>query len=205
MNQISKNHGFILVDVLTAVIVISIAFISVLGLYIMVSKTNIMNDDEKAAVILARTQINYLKQYEYRGFDRLNLNWWNICPEVYNHPSNRANGQGEHKYTIECTVLPGYDYVYQGQSLIDNDGYPTKDSSGTPYIKKYLNPNDAEISANKSGALSSCQLPTDLLKDENIIPIKVTVTWSEDTNGTSINRSYEIINYFLSEPSVQEG
>ena len=47
-----------------------------------------MNDDEKAAVILARTQINYLKQYEYRGFDRLNLNWWNICPEVYNHPSN---------------------------------------------------------------------------------------------------------------------
>ena len=41
----------------------------------MVSKTNIMNDDEKAAVILARTQINYLKQYEYRGFDRLNLNW----------------------------------------------------------------------------------------------------------------------------------
>lgn len=205
MNQISKNHGFILVDVLTAVIVISIAFISVLGLYIMVSKTNIMNDDEKTAVILARTQINYLKQYEYRGFDRLNLNWWNICPEVYNHPSNRANGQGEHKYTIECTVLPGYDYVYQGQSLIDNDGYPTKDSSGTPYIKKYLNPNDAEISANKSGALSSCQLPTDLLKDENIIPIKVTVTWSEDTNGTSINRSYEIINYFLSEPSVQEG
>lgn len=205
MNQISKNHGFILVDVLTAVIVISIAFISVLGLYIMISKTNIMNDDEKTAVILARTQINYLKQYEYRGFDRLNLNWWNICPEVYNHPSNRANGQGEHKYTIECTVLPGYDYVYQGQSLIDNDGYPTKDSSGTPYIKKYLNPNDAEISANKSGALSSCQLPTDLLKDENIIPIKVTVTWSEDTNGTSINRSYEIINYFLSEPSVQEG
>ena len=205
MNQISKNHGFILVDVLTAVIIISVAFVSVLGLYIMVSKTNIMNDDEKTAVILARTQINYLKQYEYRGFDRLNLNWWNICPEVYNHPSNRANGQGEHKYTIECTVLPGYDYVYQGQSLIDNDGYPTKDSSGTPYIKKYLNPNDAEISANKSGTLSSCQLPTDLLKDENIIPIKVTVTWSEDTNGTSINRSYEIINYFLSEPSVQEG
>lgn len=205
MNQISKNHGFILVDVLTAVIIISVAFVSVLGLYIMVSKTNIMNDDEKTAVILARTQINYLKQYEYRGFDRLNLNWWNICPEVYNHPSNRANGQGEHKYTIKCTVLPGYDYVYQGQSLIDNDGYPTKDSSGTPYIKKYLNPNDAEISANKSGTLSSCQLPTDLLKDENIIPIKVTVTWSEDTNGTSINRSYEIINYFLSEPSVQEG
>lgn len=205
MNQISKNHGFILVDVLTAVIIISVAFVSVLGLYIMVSKTNIMNDDEKTAVILARTQINYLKQYEYRGFDRLNLNWWNICPEVYNHPSNRANGQGEHKYTIKCTVLPGYDYVYQGQSLIDNDGYPTKDSSGTPYIKKYLNPNDAEISANKSGTLSSCQLPTDLLKDENIIPIKLTVTWSEDTNGTSINRSYEIINYFLSEPSVQEG
>ena len=153
MNQISKNHGFILVDVLIAVIIISVALISVLGLYIMVSKTNIMNDDEKTAVILARTQINYLKQYEYRGFDRLNLNWWNICPEVYNHPSNRANGQGEHKYTIECTVLPGYDYVYQSQSLIDNDGYPIK--SGNKTLIQLAEENNQIISIKKCECYTS--------------------------------------------------
>lgn len=199
MNQISKNHGFILVDVLTAVIIISVAFVSVLGLYIMVSKTNIMNDDEKTAVILARTQINYLKQYEYRGFDRLNLNWWNICPEVYNHPSNRANGQGEHKYTIECTVLPGYDYVYQGQSLIDNDGYPIK--SGNKTLIQLAEENNQIISIrNVNATLPNYEIPDQILPKLDIVPVKVTVTWQENINGTSNTSAYEVVNYFLSKP-----
>ncbi|WIW70026.1 hypothetical protein [Anaerosinus gibii] len=201
MNQISKNHGFILVDVLTAVIVISIAFISVLGLYIMVSKTNIMNDDEKTAVILARTQINYLKQYEYRGFDRLNLNWWNICPEVYNHPSNRANGQGEHKYTIECTVLPGYDYINETtkSQIIDNNGYPIK--SGNKSLIELAEQNNQIISIkNVDDTLPTCEIPNEILSKFDIVPIKITVTWQENINGNSIDRSYEVIKYFLSKP-----
>ena len=162
-----------------------------------------MNDEEKTAAILARTQINYLKQYEYQGFNRLNLNWWNICPEVYNHPSNR-----DHHYTVTCTVLPGYDYVYNGQDgtqhLIDKDGYPITDRAGTPYIKKYLTPDNAETSVDISGTLPT-QLPDDILKDSNIVPVKVTVTWVKTLNGTNIERSYEIINYFLAAPSVEEG
>ncbi len=164
----------------------------------MISKTNMMNDEEKTAAILARTQINYLKQYEYRGFDRLNLNWWNICPEVYNHPNNR-----DHKYTITCTVMPGYYYINEdtNDKIIDDNGQPRKKDN--QYLITIAEKNNQTIGIrNGTDTLASCEIPDKILKDLNIIPVKVTITWQQTINNHPINKTYEIINYYLGSPRM---
>ncbi len=187
MNQISKNHGFILVDVLIAVIIISVALISIVGVFIMIGKSNIVNDNEKLATTFARMQINYLKQYEGHHNSRLNKVWQEVCPDIYDHPYNPRIASSHsniiHKYMVSSRVLKGLKYVDKNGHLINPDNY-----------------NGEEVKID--GSYIDAEIPDDILNDLNIIPVCITVSWAENINGKSQEKTLEIIEYYLGAPTI---
>lgn len=185
MNQISKNHGFILVDVLIAIIIISVALISIVGVFIMIGKSNIVNDNEKLATTFARMQINYLKQYEgHHNGGRLSKDWKNICPDIYTHPYNPAvSNTSQHKYMVSSRVLKGLKYIDVNGNIIDPDNYQGQ-----------------EIDID--GSYPNAEIPSNVINDLNIIPVCITVRWTENINGIQNPRALEIVEYFLMTPSI---
>lgn len=187
MNRIRKNQGFIYVDLLVAIIIITVALISIVGIFIMVGKNNIVNDHEKLATTFARMQINYLKQYEGNQHSRLNKVWQKVCPDIYDHPYNLAStsppSAGSHKYMVSSRVLKGLKYVDENGDPIDPDDY-----------------NGEEV--NIDGSYPDAEIPDDILKDLSIIPVCITVRWQEDINGRLQQKSLEVVEYYLSSPKL---
>ena len=57
-----KEKGFIYIDVLIALVVLSVAIIAILYTYNTSLNVNKENDDLKTAVVLANNQLNFLKK-----------------------------------------------------------------------------------------------------------------------------------------------
>ena len=67
-----KEKGFIYIDVLIALVVLSVAIIAILYTYNTSLNVNKENDDLKTAVVLANNQLNFLKKYDGSLKDREN-------------------------------------------------------------------------------------------------------------------------------------
>lgn len=191
MEEKIKNAGFTYIDLLITIVIISVALVSLTGLFIVFERTISANESEKAAALLARMQIDYLKQYEGRQFDRLNPHWREICPEVYLAPPNikvsSENGQKQYKFQVTSTVLKGLLY---------------KDANG----KLFDDPNayDGKSSVDMtSGVSADSEIPEDIVRNLNIVPVRVRITWEEAmANGPPAEKQYEIIYYYLGSPEI---
>ena len=94
-----KEKGFIYIDVLIALVVLSVAIIAILYTYNTSLNVNKENDDLKTAVVLANNQLNFLKKYDGSLKDRENSVWSKVDDAIYTEPKSKE------VYSVTSRVL----------------------------------------------------------------------------------------------------
>lgn len=94
-----KEKGFIYIDVLIALVVLSVAIIAILYTYNTSLNVNKENDDLKTAVVLANNQLNFLKKYDGSLKDRENTVWSKVDDAIYTEPKSKE------VYSVTSRVL----------------------------------------------------------------------------------------------------
>ena len=94
-----KEKGFIYIDVLIALVVLSVAIIAILYTYNTSLNVNKENDDLKTAVVLANNQLNFLKKYDGSLKDRDNTVWSKVDDVIYTEPKSKE------VYSVTSRVL----------------------------------------------------------------------------------------------------
>ena len=94
-----KEKGFIYIDVLIGLVILSVAILSILYTYNTSLNVNRENDGLKTAVVLANNQLNFLKRYDGSMKDRQSTAWSTVPDSIYTDLNLRNN------YTVTSRVL----------------------------------------------------------------------------------------------------
>ena len=99
LKRFLKEKGFIYIDVLIGLVILSVAILSILYTYNTSLNVNKENDGLKTAVVLANNQLNFLKRYDGSMKDRQNTVWSTIPDSIYTDLDLRNT------YTVTSRVL----------------------------------------------------------------------------------------------------
>lgn len=99
LKRFLKEKGFIYIDVLIGLVILSVAILSILYTYNTSLNVNKENDGLKTAVVLANNQLNFLKRYDGSMKDRQNTVWSTIPDSIYTDLNLRNT------YTVTSRVL----------------------------------------------------------------------------------------------------
>lgn len=99
LKSLHKEHGFIYIDVLIGLVILSVAIIAILYTYNTSLHVSEENEGLKTAVVLANNQLNYLKRYDGSLKDR-DSSVWSVVPDNIYEDVNLKN-----TYTVSSRVL----------------------------------------------------------------------------------------------------
>ena len=99
LKRFLKEKGFIYIDVLIGLVILSVAIIAILYTYNTSLKVNKENDGLKTAVVLANNQLNFLKRYDGSMKDRQSTVWSTVPDAIYTDVSYKKI------YSVSSRVL----------------------------------------------------------------------------------------------------
>ena len=107
MKRFLKEKGFIYIDVLIGLVILSVAILSILYTYNTSLNVNKENDGLKTAVVLANNQLNFLKRYDGSMKDRQSTVWSTVPDAIYTDVSYKK------VYSVSSRVLK-YEEIPEG-------------------------------------------------------------------------------------------